>query len=193
MIGGARILAKRLSGLNVHDDDRRSSDPGSGTVVTSQSSGKSASKRTKRRQSESYSFNGGGDDESSHHDQELIYLLAVNRANAKRESFRGGLPQSLLQTHDNRDCVAPILLEEINFGPKLGAGEFSNVYEIESFNLQHSDYLDDTKSVQELEKRRLLKQYEKYRETKKARYALKHLKAEYFREHDADKCIQAVG
>lgn len=186
MIGGARILTKRLSGLKVSDYRRRSSDPGGDA-----SSGKSTSKRTKRRQSKSVSCGGGGDGES-HHDQELICLLAVNRANAKRDRFRGGLPQSLLQSHDNRDCVAPILLEEINFGLKLGSGEFSDVYEIESFNLQHSDYLEDTKSVEELEKRRLLKQYEKYRETKKARYAVKHLKGEYFRTHDADKCIQAV-
>jgi len=37
-----------------------------------------------------------------------------------------------------------------------------------------------------------LKQCEKYRETKKARYAVKHLKGDYFRNHDSDKCIQAV-
>jgi len=128
----------------------------------------------------------------SGHCQEVIRLLAANRASAKRDSFRGSLPPSLLRSYDERDCVAPILLEEINFGPKLGAGEFSDVYEIDSFNLQSSDDVKDTKSAEELEKRLMLKQCEKYRQTRKARYALKHLKGEYFREHDTDKCIQAV-
>ena len=187
--GLARLLSKRLSGLK-DADNRRSSDPGGGsggTVNTSHSAGKSTSKRTRRR----HSTNGGENDESNH-DQEVIRLLAVNRASATRDSFREGLPQSLLRTHDDRECVAPIMFEEINYGPKLGSGEFSNVYEIESFNLKCSDDVKDTKSVEELEKRKKLKQYEKYRETKKARYAVKHLKCGYFREHDEDKCIQAV-
>lgn len=111
---------------------------------------------------------------------------------AAGSSFRAGLPRSLLQTHDDRDCVAPIKLEEINFGPKLGAGEYANVFEIESFSLQSVDGAQD-KTVEELEKRRMLKQFEKYRETKKARYALKHLKGEYFSSNDSDKCLQAVG
>lgn len=194
MIGGAaRRLSKRLSGFNV--DDRRSSDPGAGTISTSQSSsGKSISKISMRRFLIRYSLDEGEEnDDGSHHDNhEVISLHAANRASEKRDSFRAELPQSLLQTHDDRDCVAPIKLEEISFGPKLGSGEYSNVFEIQSFNLQELDDTHETKTAEELEKRRLLKQCEKYRETKKARYAVKHLKGDYFRNHDSDKCIQAV-
>jgi len=194
MIGGAaRRLSKRLSGFNV--DDRRSSDPGAGTISTSQSSsGKSISKISMRRFSTRYSLDEGEEeDDGSHRDNhEVISIHAVNRASEKRDSFRAELPQSLLQTHDDRDCVAPIKLEEISFGPKLGSGEYSNVFEIQSFNLQELDDTHETKTAEELEKRRLLKQCEKYRETKKARYAVKHLKGDYFRNHDSDKCIQAV-
>eukprot|EP00985_Skeletonema_marinoi_P018295 scaffold10203_cov154-Skeletonema_marinoi.AAC.3 len=194
MIGGAaRRLSKRLSGFNV--DDRRSSDPGAGTISTSQSSsGKSISKISMRRFSIRYSLDEGEEeDDGSHRDNhEVISIHAVNRASEKRDSFRAELPQSLLQTHDDRDCVAPIKLEEISFGPKLGSGEYSNVFEIQSFNLQELDDTHETKTAEELEKRRLLKQCEKYRETKKARYAVKHLKGDYFRNHDSDKCIQAV-
>ncbi len=126
------------------------------------------------------------------HHKKPIEILAAQGASAKRDSFKGGLPHSLLQSHNDRDCVAPILLQEINFGPKLGSGEFSNVYEIESFNLQDDRVKEGGKSVGEMEKRHFLKKYEKYRQTKKPRYAVKHLKGDYFRDHDADQCIQAV-
>lgn len=129
--------------------------------------------------------------ESGHLTESPIEILAAQGASAKRDSFKCGLPHSLLQSHNDRDCVAPIMLHEINFGPKLGSGEFSNVYEIESFNLQ-DDHACGGKSVEEMEKRHFLKKYEKYRQTKKPRYAVKHLKGDYFRHHDADTCIQAV-
>ena len=154
----------------------------------------STSKTIKRRFSLQYSFKGSedGGDRSRHGIQAVIGQLAVDRATEKRDSFRAGLPRSLLQTHDDRDCVAPIKLEEINFGPKLGEGQYAMVFEIETFSLQ-SLALDGGQqiTVEELEKRRMLKQCEKYRETKKARYALKHLKGEYF-SNDSDKCLQAV-
>ena len=132
--------------------------------------------------------------ESGHLTESPIEILAAQGASAKRDSFKCGLPHSLLQSHNDRDCVAPIMLHEINFGPKLGSGEFSNVYEIESFNLQddHACVKEGDKSVEEMEKRHFLKKYEKYRQTKKPRYAVKHLKGDYFRDHDADTCIQAV-
>ena len=121
----------------------------------------------------------------------MTNLLAVNLACHTRDSFRGKLPTSLHETHDSRDCVAPILLEEINFGPKLGSGEFSNVYEIESFNLK-DDFDGDTKTADELKKRFLLQRGDKYRQTSQCRYALKHLKREYFEEHDSDTYVQAA-
>lgn len=138
-------------------------------------------------------------EESEHYDESLLPDLAeqmgsfrqaaAHKAREKRDSFRAGLPQSLLQTHDNRDYVAPIKLEEIKFGPKLGAGEYSNVFEIESFHLRD---VHDVKTEEELEKRSMLKRCEKYRETKKARYALKRLKGDYFSGNDPEKCFQAV-
>ncbi len=192
MIGGAaRTVSKRFSISGINVDDRRNSGP---TSLSPSGKSSPSTKMTKRRFTLRYSFKLAEDDgDGSRHDNQVVVSqLAVDRASEKRDSFRAGLPRSLLQTYDDRDCVAPIKLEEINFGPKLGAGEYSNVFEIESFNLQSLDGAQDSKSVEELEKRRILKQCEKYRETKKARYALKHLKGEYFRKKDSDKCIQAV-
>ena len=82
---------------------------------------------------------------------------------------------------------------QIVFGPKLGSGEFSNVYEVQSFRL-HKDF-SDTQVVgeEELDKRRHLKKYEKYRETKNARYAVKHIKEVYHLHHGSEGFVQAAG
>lgn len=45
---------------------------------------------------------------------------------------------------------------------------------------------------EESEKRLHMKQYQNYRETNKARYALKHIKEDYFTNHDSDSFIQAT-
>jgi len=185
------ILLKRLSELSGtasdpgYDDHRHKPDSsyhiGLATVVSNDGLTSSGNKNGNRRDTTTAQKSG----------LQPIEILAAQGASAKRDSFKGGLPHSLLQSHNDKDCVAPIMLQEINFGAKLGSGEFSNVYEIESFNLQ---ILRDHggKSVEEMEKRHFLKKYEKYRETKKPRYAVKHLKGDYFRDHDADQCMQAA-
>lgn len=45
---------------------------------------------------------------------------------------------------------------------------------------------------EESEQRLHMKQYQNYRETNKARYALKHIKEDYFINHDSDSFIQAT-
>lgn len=37
-----------------------------------------------------------------------------------------------------------------------------------------------------------MKKYEKYRETEKARYALKHIKPEYYGDNDDESYVQAA-
>jgi hypothetical protein len=80
---------------------------------------------------------------------------------------------------------------QIVLGPKLGGGEFSNVFEVKSFVLRPDK--DDTFNAEELQQRLRLKQQEKYHMTGKARYAMKHIKENYHREHDSEKYIQAAG
>ena len=164
----------------------RSSDHG--TSNTSSSSMKSRVKWSSKRRESDPDREAFGN--NSHH-QEATSRLAAQRAYMTRVSFRESIPRSLLQSYDDRECVAPIMPKEIKIGPKLGAGEFSNVYEIQSFNL-FQDHATDVKNAEELEKRLFLKKHEKYRQTKKARYAVKRLKDDYFRDHDVDACFQAV-
>lgn len=82
---------------------------------------------------------------------------------------------------------------QILFGPKLGSGEFSDVYEVKAF-LPHQDIEQhEGFSKCESDQRLHMKKYEKYRETKKARYALKHLKDEYFQSReDKSALVQAA-
>jgi hypothetical protein len=80
---------------------------------------------------------------------------------------------------------------QIVLGPKLGAGEFSNVFEVMSFVL-HPDK-DDTFSAEELQQRLRLKQQEKYRMTEKGRYAMKHIKEYYHQENGSEKYVQVAG
>ena len=147
-------------------------------------------------------------------------------------------------------------------GPKLGEGEFSNVYEVTSFKLQlttmkkhgsdsdisitlddngenfivdtatNADVDDDDDddddddndnekktesfekdnndnnntekevsnssnaikdlSPEEYDKRHHMKEHELYRDTKNARYAIKHIKESYCKEHDSKSYIQAA-
>ena len=125
----------------------------------------------------------------------------------------------------------------------MGAGEFSNVFEVSSINLDEAkgrpsltgsitvneegddlilavnDISESTKthttthteedeldrgrvqqqqqqilnlSPNELDKRKHMKQCETYRATEKARYAIKHIKDTYFRDHDPESYIQAA-
>ncbi|KAL3785152.1 hypothetical protein ACHAW5_000184 [Stephanodiscus triporus] len=116
--------------------------------------------------------------------------LSANAAEERRNSFRGSLPRSLIAAYDSRDCVAPFKLEEIVFGPKLGEGEFSNVFEIKTFVLRPDVANDD---AEESKQRHHLKWLAKYRTTQRARYALKHIKENYCQENGSEKYVQAAG
>lgn len=51
----------------------------------------------------------------------------------------------------------------------------------------------DTMNEDELEQRTYMKEHEKYHETDNARYALKHIKEEYFKRHwDTESHVQAI-
>ena len=95
-----------------------------------------------------------------------------------------------------RDFFYPIphfLLLQVVFGPKLGSGEFSHVYEVQSFHLQEDFSNTAVVSEEELGQRLHMKKHQMYRETKNARYAVKHIKDEYHLHHGSDSCIQAAG
>ncbi|KAL7540520.1 hypothetical protein ACHAXR_010185, partial [Thalassiosira sp. AJA248-18] len=80
----------------------------------------------------------------------------------------------------------------IVFGPKLGAGATSNVYEVQSFKSQPHLTEDATLSAEELNQRLHMKNNVKYRESKMSRYALKHIKKEYIWQNDLESYIQAA-
>ena len=82
---------------------------------------------------------------------------------------------------------------QVVLGPKLGSGEFSNVYEVQKFQL-HEDFAEAaTVGLEELDRRTHMKKYEKYRETKNTRYAVKYIKDEYHLHHGSDSYVQAAG
>ena len=59
---------------------------------------------------------------------------------------------------------------------KIGSGKFSNVYPVQSFDLDLRLDRDASLSTKEAEKSLHMKSAEKYLDTEKARYALKHIK-----------------
>ena len=69
-------------------------------------------------------------------------------------------------------------------------GEFSNVYEIKSFRLQ-----TDTRdmSIEQVESRQYMKKSKKYHNTSRSRYAVKHLKQNYIKDHGNEAYAQAAG
>ena len=125
-------------------------------------------------------------------------------ASNKQRDFINSLPPSLITSSDddNRDskndhnkilAIAPFKRNELILGPKLGEGEFSNVYEIKSFTFQ-TETAKDVLSLDkgQLESRLYMKQNKKYRQTSKARYAVKSIKEKYLVEHGCDKYVQAA-
>ena len=84
------------------------------------------------------------------------------------------------------------LIVQIVLGPKLGTGEFSNVFEVSSLNYQQNLGTDHDLSLEELDKRLEMKRIERYRKRNKPRYALKHIKPEYHQENDAESYVQAA-
>ena len=77
-------------------------------------------------------------------------------------------------------------------GPKLGSGEYSNVFEVESFELNPHFAAAEPVELEEMEQRIHLRTHEKYRDTNKARYALKQIKDEYYENHDPEEYVQAA-
>lgn len=126
---------------------------------------------------------------------QLVHVHAAEAAEEVKLSFRSSLPQSLdRETQQKHDQVATFQQNEVVLGPKLGSGEFSHVYEIKSFALcdDLADAPESTLSPADAEKRVYMKKNEKYRQTDKARYALKHIKGSYLRDNGSDAYIQAA-
>lgn len=150
----------------------------------------------------------------------ILDTTVIQAAEERKNAFLGSLPQSLISAHNSRDCVAPLKREEVSrldhikfrrmifhlanhlpklsipqivLGPKLGEGEFSNVFEIESFELHPDIAQDGSLSDKELKQRLHMKNSEKYRSTGKSRYALKHIKEIYHQENSTEMYAQAAG
>lgn len=119
--------------------------------------------------------------------------LALNAAQDRKEILHESLPQSLFK--EEHDCIAPFHREEILLGPLLGSGEYSDVYEVESFRIEVDSAEHSALSAREQMKRMRMKKDETYRhrQTKHSRYALKHLKGSYLEKHNSDSYIQAAG
>ena len=100
--------------------------------------------------------------------------LAANVAKSVKSHFIANLPSALQSDYNNRDTIAPFSTSEIVLGPLLGSGEFSHVYEIKGFkpSIEHETSL----STKEIETRKLMKRRERYHDTKKSCYAVKHLR-----------------
>ena len=114
--------------------------------------------------------------------------LAASAAAEASENFSIILLDSLLNTCTDRDCIAPFKKSEVRMGKLLGSGEFSHVYEIKSFFLDASH--DSGANSKESETRRFMKTCEKYGDTKKARYALKHLRPELADTYTSEEYAQ---
>ena len=91
---------------------------------------------------------------------------------------------------------------QVVLGPKLGEGEYSSVYEVESFSLLRPEDIAVVGDVDgasshpprpsddEMGQRLQMKRMETYRTTGKARYALKHINDH---KDDTNKYVQAAG
>ncbi|KAL7533608.1 hypothetical protein ACHAXR_009364, partial [Thalassiosira sp. AJA248-18] len=83
---------------------------------------------------------------------------------------------------DKLDCIAPYKTGEIILGPLLGSGEFSHVYEIKAFRPDTA--VEATLTAEEIDTRRHMKQRERYHDTKRACYAVKHLRPQLLEKYD---------
>lgn len=107
-----------------------------------------------------------------------------------RDDFRRRLPENLLKEYNSRDCIAPFKNSEIVIGTKLGSGEFSHVYEIVFFEKDAAvepDLDDDQR-----ETRDYMKSRERYRDTRKVCYAVKHLRPDLTTRYDTLEYAQAA-
>ena len=122
------------------------------------------------------------------------HVLAAQAATEKKDEFILSVPPSLTNVQEiscsNRIAISPFKGEEVILGPLLGTGEFSNVYEIKSFRLQ-TDIQD--MSIEQVESREYMKKSKKYHNTSRSRYAVKHLKQNYIKDHGNEAYAQAAG
>lgn len=118
--------------------------------------------------------------------------LAISAAQDRRTSLQESLPPSL---KEKDDCIAPFHREEISLGPLLGSGEYSDVYEVTSFQSPGDGAQHSALSARERNSRAQMKNDETYRhgQTKHSRYALKHLKEDYLQKHNPESYAQAAG
>ena len=100
--------------------------------------------------------------------------LAAAVAQSVKSHFITNIPSALQSDYNNRDTIAPFSTSEIVLGPLLGSGEFSHVYEIKGFK-PNKDH-ETTLTPKEIETRKLMKRRERYHDTKKSCYAVKHLR-----------------
>jgi len=127
-----------------------------------------------------------------------IHSLAVEAAKDVKIQFLESMPQSLIDERiQEHDCVAPFKWDECILGPLLGSGQFSDVYRVRSFRLtnhQDADSDHDKLSKEETNQRLSMKGCEKYRQTTKARYALKQVKPDHLETHEGRiTYIEATG
>lgn len=116
---------------------------------------------------------------------------AVEAAERSRGKFQESMNSCTTKSlRVEKECVAPFHVSEIIFGQWLGEGEFSEIYEVQSLRL--SNYPGDDIDAEESNIRSLMKQGEKYRQSGKARYAIKHLKEDYLANHDESEYLQAA-
>ena len=125
---------------------------------------------------------------ASHHN---MASFAASRA---KDRFHESLSLStfsntLHKDYENRECVAPFDIKEIVLGKRLGSGEFSHVYKVKCFRLANSP-LGSSLNDRETYLRKYVKGREKYRATKKSRYALKHLKPELTEKYSPSEYAQ---
>jgi hypothetical protein len=117
------------------------------------------------------------------------HKMASMAASGVKDRFRESLSESLLKNYENKDCIAPFNTKEIVLGKKLGSGEFSHVYQVKAFRL-NSDLMGDAASSEEVETREYMKGREKYRDTNKSSYALKHLRPELLEKYGPTEYAQ---
>lgn len=105
---------------------------------------------------------------------ESPHSLAAALAATAQHKFKATLSDSLLKDETNRDSMVPFESREIKLGKLLGSGQFSQVYEIESFRLGSEP--PESASATDVERRLYMNGRTRYRNTKKCTYALKHLR-----------------
>ena len=116
--------------------------------------------------------------------------LAAEVALGVKDHFRQMLPQNLLHEYNSRDCIAPFQTNEIVIGRKLGSGEFSHAYEIRCFKTNEA--IETGLDASQRRMRNYMKKREKYRDTKKTSYAVKHLRQELITKYDKLEYAQAA-